>query len=435
MPENTQGFSLKIGTGPNFGFKADPDFLFFGENDSTLIKSAVFVDDIFDFFPSAQLNISDQSGELTEKFGFVESLNFNCEIADLRVNDFVRPSFYWADDQLQATLLSDHLSGTHVWKFISKFRQDDKITSNAWGKSTAQYIGVNIKEPILDTLKSYVFKKSIIKGVRNGTAKPDEGPQNVDIFYQPNIYDFDFIRDLALKANDDSNSPYTTFINMNDEFYFTTIADLESQQIDKDLRFKMEVSPLQSLEDDQINRYSIMHGGVNVNEKNYKSLNYFRDFEGSLTVNENSVKQYFKQPKIQSDELGNSRKFKYFVRGQYLNQLRAIHDFGILDSKLQTRNFKGWVANRHLDSMMSNRIVAIVPFRGKASAGRTVQLDFKDDISDQLSRYAGKWTILRCEHHWNGKNRKLTDKLTLFRSGMDIPDHARDPFTFIAKDF
>lgn len=438
MPQSeTQGYSLKIDTGPKFGFVSDPDFVFMGEDDIGLIKSAVFVDDMFDYFPAAQMNISDQAGDLIEKRGFVEGLNMKIELSDQRTRDSVYHNFYWADTQLSDTLLSDKLSGTSIWRLISKYKKDDSIKSKAWGISSSQGIGVNIKTPIKAVADNYKFEKSIIKGVNaGGVPIPGEGPQNNDLFYQANILDFDFMRNNLMQvANDDTNSPYISFVNLQREFYFTTIADLESQQVDDSLRFRMETSAFQTLEGDQINRYMVQHGGSPLNQPNYGALNFNFTVDGAFSSSSTNVRQFFKAPKIQSNEIGNSKDRKFFLRKQNVGTVRSVHDYGIVDNDLQKRNVQGRIANRHVNSMTSNRIVVVVPFRAKAAAGRTVELDFSDGRVGKFSRYAGKWTILRTEHHWNGKVRKLTDKLTLFRSGMDIPKDAGVPFTFIASDF
>ncbi len=256
MPQSeTQGFSLKIDTGPKFGFTDDPDYVFMADGDVGLIKSAVFVDDMLDYFPAAQLNISDQSGELVEGNGFVEGLNMRVELSDQRTRDSFYHNFYWGDTQLSDTLLSDRLSGTSIWRLISKYKKDDSAKSKAWGNNSSQGIGVNIKNPVMDVAGNYKFQKSIIKGVRGGTAVPGEGPQNTDLFYQANVLDFDFIRNnLMVNAHDDTNSPYISFVNLQREFYFTTIADLEGQQVDDDLRFKMQVTPFQTIESDHCDK-------------------------------------------------------------------------------------------------------------------------------------------------------------------------------------
>jgi hypothetical protein len=227
-----QGASIRIGTGAKFGFPKDPEYLFINDDQNGLILSATFSDGAFiqegfDFpFPYFQMAFSDPSGFLAERIPMLESLSMAMSFGKFHLNESISHDFYWTQDQIHNTNLSDHISGSHVWAGVSRYRKLDGLKSKSFGISSAFARGVPLKNVIHQIASAYTFSSMIIDGYNI----PGSGIQNEDLWYQANENDFDFIGKHTTVAYNSDASPYLSFINLKNEFYFDSLKNLNHKK-------------------------------------------------------------------------------------------------------------------------------------------------------------------------------------------------------------
>jgi hypothetical protein len=425
-----QGASIRIGTGAKFGFPKDPEYLFINDDQNGLILSATFSDGAFiqegfDFpFPYFQMAFSDPSGFLAERIPMLESLSMAMSFGKFHLNESISHDFYWTQDQIHNTNLSDHISGSHVWAGVSRYRKLDGLKSKSFGISSAFARGVPLKNVIHQIASAYTFSSMIIDGYNI----PGSGIQNEDLWYQANENDFDFIGKHTTVAYNSDASPYLSFINLKNEFYFDSLKNLESQKVLPNLNFKMEQGPGQNLDPDQIQYYDVIHMGVPQAEKYYSSQFYGIQASGSYLLNETTTKQFFNSPTLQPGEPNANARRKILTRNQDMAlNLRNVQNLGIIDNKNQLVNFKGRVAHEHTNALTLYRLNIVIHFNADCVSGRTLSLDFKDaaDLS-RKSMYAGKWLIIGTHHSYDNQSRSMVTSVNLMRSGLTLSPASKE---------
>lgn len=413
-----QGYSFKLQTGPQGPgfFTGDPLYFVVGDDSSSIIETAYLYDDAFDYFPYASLAVNDQSGTLAATYPFMESLGMNMEISLDSFTNKLNHNFYWRDSQLPQTILSDHVSGSHIWTAVSELRKKDSVKSRAFGVDSSSGQGLPWKTIINSVIAPYGFTSTVMEGNANSLLL------NTDFEYQLNETDFEFVNRLSERASSVNNSPFLSFINLQGEFYFASLYTLLSQPVSKNLIFKMEISDARSFLPDQIQNYVYQFGGLPVTESSYRSAMFHLSDDGTYVYRDKKLKDFFQNPQILGTEIGNSSNYVMMIRDAYTKELRDVRFYGLVDNSFQRDSFNGWMGQTVIDGLMCYKSQITVPFNADAVAGRTVELQINETAgSTKLSKlYGGKWLIYKSAHQWRHENRMAYSMLYLLKQGMEI---------------
>jgi hypothetical protein len=260
----------------NFSFKleTDPNLFSFQEFLPGIISKIEIKDSIFDYFPKLQFSIIDDSTDYSEKYFFSEYINFNLELEDIN-NNIIRHNFYLDSQELNGLLDLYYVSGKIDFLCFSDYFKQDSVKSKSYNMN------------ITDITKSIMLKYNsasfpYIPNLKISTSS------NFDKWYQAQEYDYDFILKLskyALNINN-KNSPYYTFINLNNDFYFQTVSDLLDQSSIYNYYLMSlpsdDVNPNKDY--DKILSYSYSMLGTSYNIKNYNSKIYNVSKTGSYNL-------------------------------------------------------------------------------------------------------------------------------------------------------
>ena len=403
----------------NFSFKleTDPNLFSFEEFKPGVISSIEVQDSIFDYFPKFKFSIIDDSTDYSEKYFFSEYINFNLELEDVN-NNIIKHNFYLDSQELDGLLDLYYVSGKIDFFCFSDFFKQNNLKSKSYNMN------------ITDIVRSIVLKYTTasfpyIPNLKISTSS------NFDTWYQSQEYDSEFILKLskyALNINN-KNSPYYTFINLNNDFYFYTVSDLLDQS-------SIYNYYLMSLSSDDVNpnkdydkilSYSYSMLGTSYNIKNYNSKIYNTTKSGSYNLKQISLDEKIKDNKIALNKLS--------IRKQYVNSPKSFNYYGIIDNVSQENHYKGWINNIFVNTIsFPYRMTISVMFNASLCSGKVIELYFNslnEDKNNKAYEYSGNWLILECTHKLINKSSTMTTVLLLGKSSVKIHTGHKFYFDFI----
>lgn len=412
----TTRYTLRLDTGPAVGFINDPTYFNIDDSTNGIVSQLNLFDNAFDMFPYYSMYVGDDGGIFSREYPFIEGLNQRIALGECKTTNFLQHDFYWYGQQLPQGKLLDYVAGTNLWSGISRYRIIDAVKSSSFGINSAYSKGIPLATVINQVAGDYFPKANLFI---------DPQIKNVDLFYQANQYDFEFLKSLSKIAASSNGSPYLCFINLQDEFYFDTVYNLMSKEVIPSLKFKIDSNTItQQFDDDQLRHYNALSVGGIVNEKNYEKNVFSVDRIGSVKINDVFLKQFFNPPQVRGNDFGTSGAAKILIRNQNSAGLKDVRHFGIVDTDSQKYNKEGWINNLFLDSMLGYRMNISVPFNADAVSGRNVEILFKNTRDSKLYNklYSGKWLIWQSNHHWLSDKRRAFTHLNLVKTGLELND-------------
>lgn len=357
--------------------------------------------------------VSDKSGIFAERYQFVESMRQTITMAvrdGVTTSDRISHKFYWLRQDIQNPSLSDHINGTHVWRFASVFNQMDSVKSKAYGISAATSTGLPLAQIIRQVIAPYGFLP---------TSTYISPMDNADIYYQGNKKDFTFLNELTRKADAlGSPSPFLSFINLQNEFYFMTLDDLLKQQVSADNKFQIETSQLQGLESGSVARYSTMFGGAELTEDYYERDVYTLGSDGEYTRQKTYLYDYMPRMQINPGEIGIPGNQSFALRGADMKSgLKSVSFMGLQDTSSQKSNLRGRQTWEVLDALLPYRIDIVVPYSPNSVSGHTAEVAVRREAGAGMYSdvYAGKYLIASSEHQYQNGYRTGNSILHLAR--------------------
>ncbi len=368
-----------------FSLKSTPDMIDFDGSNFKFWKRVLLEDSILNFYPQAEIFVPDYVGELNEYNFFTESLDLTCKFGNDEIGH-IEHDFYWNASQLnQALIDANHISGDFIFIITSNFKTQDSVKSKSWKN--------NISAIVKEVMQSYNFPANTYNK-RNKDLHITETNSN-DIWYQANITDkklFEFLEEKAISKKGKQLSPFTSFINLKGEFYFTSIEDLYAQEpVDF---YTLTNDPYRATDYDRIIDHELIFGGAGINLNNYNKTYY--------SINDSG--EYIKQTNIKISDYvhhaDSKNNDKITIRKQYLDNVRAINYYG-LSGESDSNNLKGSINQGFLNSLFSYRMKIVVNYHPESVAGRIIetQIDSADSERKMIAHeYSGKWIIIKSKH-------------------------------------
>lgn len=361
----------------NFIFESDPKLIDLTESSIRGFNKILFIDSIFDFFPRVEVNFVDPNGVIPDQTYFLEDLEFTVELGN-KTDGFLGGKYVWASNEFNDVRIENFLSGSNSSIFISKYINFNEQKNKSW-------LGT-IKSTIENILTvDYSLTDSTKKFISNTTGS--------DYWYQSAEKNSEFIKNLSDYAYDiaHNKSPYYTFINSNEEFYFMNLYDLFNQQPIN------PVNPytLENKEDSQYNLYSIQDyiiqtPGMELNIDNYGIKAYETSSSGVSSSEEYEYKDF----------VYKELNAKLLLRTQY-NKNKTIFYKGINETIQDKYNYLGLINSFYRDSALSYRKFITIPFNPKIASGKLINLKLESAFETKgvLKEYSGNWLILKTLHH------------------------------------
>lgn len=163
--------------------------------------SFIMSDSIYSMFPKCKLFFNDSEGVFQELLFSTEGMKLGLTLG--YKDNYLKNNYCINSDQLTKNISKGRTNGVieiHLDHYI-KYNQAQKI----------RYYQDMASKVVQKIISDYTFSKVVIN---------DSG--STDDYYQPNIFDFDFIENFLLPvmySNNSSESPFYCFINNNNEFH------------------------------------------------------------------------------------------------------------------------------------------------------------------------------------------------------------------------
>jgi len=373
-------------------------------------QKILFSDSIFNFYPYGEIFFKDEIGIVTDKIYFAEGFEWNFKLGS---NDkqivrngksealgFLSHNYVWSEPQLYKTRQASHLSGIQAFILISAlFMKDDYKSRITWNTTISDLV-----TSILKTDYGITDKAKLFITTTSGT----------DYWPQYSILNKQFLENLSMIAYNKTKSPFISFFNCAGEFYFMSLQDLFNQKSVG--KYSLKFSETAVMDDYAIQDYKILHGGIPFNRDNYQTKNYFLEQDGTTTIKQANLKDYYLKP---------NSKDKFTVRNKYASAKNRSIDMGLKEESDNT-NYLGKINNLFLNSNLTNRLELILKFNPKNVAGKVIEIEVdKSDNSAKASEFAGNWLI--CEsYHYCDDNGLPAQKLIIAKPSVQINN--KNPF-------
>lgn len=365
----------------------------------------MFKDSIFDFFPHGEVTLNDTTGTIIENYFFVEGLNFDVLLENTD-NALKFPtadeilmgkttigklegSYTWGIDQINNTVIENHIAGHNFFYLESKYKDVDIATSKAWNYETAGVLNPAGAKPISEVAREIAVNTFAISNPLLQFITPTMG---MDYWLQPNIPSAEFLKNILEKnafTYATPKSPFFTFINMKGEFYFMS---LQLMMLQKPVAFyTLDRDITVPYEDFKIKNFVIQFGGSKVNRDSYTRRSYILD----MTTGQ-IVKQGLKDYNIHEYQLAPEGVNKFTIQNETSNRCFTIENQGLslLPNQVET-HLARQNANMQ-DSDLSYRVIILVRFNPYCVSGKVVQLNFSKTSKLGLTalEFTGNWLIV-----------------------------------------
>ena len=398
--------------------KSSPPIINFENENATLYNKAEICDSIFTYYPFGEVQLDDRSGFLQESIFYIEGLEFKLKLGSTELDanpertvKEIEHDFIWYSEQMPQPIFSaGKVTGTLLWTFSSKHRKTDR-------KKNKSYKGdfTSIIDEVLGVQGGNY-------GLKYTPATSFEPPLNNGTYYQSNQTDAEFIMDtLRPQAYSvtNSKSPYYTFINLNNEFYFATIDELfKRQQPVCKFTFVGADEGEGGLNDFKVLSFTQNFGGYSINKDKYIQDVY--KFKDSWKVEEEQLSdRVFKGIK----GLGKITAFKTDILGKTYENV----EFGMeTDELFDSFNYEGFKNSQFNNSMINYRMTIQTSYAPEAISGKLVELEMRASIGDSLStEFSGNWLVIQSRHGFKNEGACVPiTQITIVKPSIDIkPDN------------
>jgi len=351
----------------------------------------LLVDDIFAFYSYLELHINDHTGTLTDYLISAEGLEFETKFGfeenQVGYGGYLEANYIWDTNQLLDLRDENYLSGTMNVILHSEAYKSDSIRTRAWKDTKISAIVIDILENELNSDAEQFISTT-------GDTPSSKNPQN---WHMINTTCEEYLEDLSEIAYNQSYqySPFLTFFNSANEFYFMTIEELFKQAPIVDIK-----SPytLHFGEETQYDPYKIKTienvtiVGSEVNKENYKRRVYKNKSTGVPEKEDLNLKNYIIK------DGGNILVRKDLVDSY---DYTDIEDFGIYQANIDKEFYKGWKNSQFRDSALNLRMDILIAYNPKAISGKIIPLKISSEVEGKAGEnkeFSGNWLIIGSTH-------------------------------------
>ncbi len=339
-------------------------------------QKILFTDSIFNFFPVVDIFISDAEGIIPDVVNFIEGLDVLVEYGN-KDNGYIGGNYFWSRNDFNDTMTADNLSGSNGFLFGYHLIKYNQPKSRSWYDTIS-----NVVNDIL--VKDYNMSDPTKKFISSTTG--------ADYWYQVITKNSTWLQDLADAAFNISydKSPFYTFFNLQNEFYFMHLYDLFSQKPINLIPYKIEVVEDMMTNPYIIQQYDIQYTGTFTNFKNYKVDSYYVDSDGTYKKTNHELKNH----------VYKEQNSKLTIKKDFVNT-NSIIFLGNYESLIDQYTYQAMVNNKFRDSVLSYRMNIVIPFNPKAVSGKIIELKVNSAFESKkvCKEFSGKWLILKSTHY------------------------------------
>jgi hypothetical protein len=401
----------------SFGYGVTIDFV--NQQVGLIDESAAFFqrmnlhDSVITFFPYGECQFNDTAGVISEGTLYNEALELNISLHQNNIPsgkplNEIKGDYVWSKFSVPGIpFTGGKVAGVSLFSYVSNYRFLDQIGSSSYN-GTVDSVARQIAQNVYGITATDKLK------ISPGGTMPD-------YWYRTNELNASFIRkDLVVhafnRASANSKSPFVSFINLKNEFYFMSLEDLFAQQVSATLIPYQAAE--QGMDGTVMVSYSPMYLGYDNNSNSYSHRQF--SFTDSYSNIDYQLTDSLSRP------LG---KGKYLIDKNILSS----DPYNILNWGLQSDKdsdaMKGAANYLFVDACLSYRMDEQTSFNADLVAGHLVELEMKSVLSAGLSpEYSGKYVILESHHALGPKGQAFTNCM-LAKSTVDV----RSDHTFFGK--
>ena len=394
----------------DFSMMSTPPAIQFGNEEDTAnpvtlraYNRIYFKDSIFSFYPYAEVFFRDSSGLIPDRLFFVEGLELATKLGSPEVTDlegkvsggYLEHTYVWSESQINNIVMSSNISGDVVFLLISKYAYTDIPQSKSFNYENAAPLTIDqmlITDIIADwNLAPTPPNQKLF--ISTTTGFPYVNQCNMT-----NRFFIEMLSEFAYSASN-ATSPFYTFINSNGEFYFMTLQEMLNQP--PVMTYKLDITQDMMYNEEYIKSYTILHGGMPVNFKNYKKKFYNYDSSGVSSEEAPTTDPVLDIGMASLTK--TSANEKLLIRRQNISNLGGNSSneyFGIQDETNNAEFYKGYKNGKYKNSNLSYRMVIVVQFNPKIVSGKTISIAVQKQTKNNewAQEYAGNWLICESKH-------------------------------------
>lgn len=363
----------------------------YSTQDHGIWKKVLIMDSIFEFYPSMEIIIPDDIGFLSDIMVVMEGMKFTAKLGEKTKSEYLEHDYVVQKNELIHAKTTTHLSGDVLLSFTSYYNLLDIKKSQAW------------KDTVSNIVKD-LCKKGLKLPANKISDDRVEKTDGKDIWYQINETTEDFIKHKLVKvalSQNNSKSPYMSFINCSGEIYFSSIDKMFKQPaINKDNPYILSFDKDQSYGFQTIKNVYTIQGGLEINKVNYNKKTFYRKSDGKVNSGNSGDGEATKV----SDHIIKGEG-KVLFRKDLIDNDKAtdFDDFGIYEDK-DKQFYEGFVNSLFIDSTLYLRMEITVNFNYQAVSGKVVLLKIPSNIKEKsgyTKEYEGDWLITNSRHFFD----------------------------------
>lgn len=334
-------------------------------------------DSIHETYPKMKLGIQDASSFLQEYLFGVEGTELEIEMKIGDNGEHLTNKFTFADNSMPNSSSGHNLGGEVVYNLIhnSAFKQS----------KLSEGFNSRISDIVRDKLDNYEFNDIIINDTGNN-----------DLWYQPFMKDFEFIRKFLLPyaySQNSNNSPFYFFINANNEANFVNYKGIKDNKLDYKLSYGLSesgqggMSQVLNLKRMTLGA-SLIHDLKNIKRYGLSLDGSLREYSGQTISDVYTTSNNGKEPLVHDSSLITKILEK---------------DEESVNGKIENNN--GYMINLMSKFMGLEKLIMITPFNPFLRAGysfdfSTYSFDFENTPS---INYTDNYIIEESNHVWSGQ--------------------------------
>jgi len=345
-----------------------------------VFSRVVINDAINDMYPYMEVHVNDVGGIIVDGIVSIEGVEFTSTIGsdDPDYDGWIVNEWYGRNNDTNDILLGGNLGGMIGMAFRHKYKAIDVPKTRAWNDTIS-----NIVKDIVS--KDFGVTESDRLFITDTVGKK--------IRYQAGINDENFINTLTHRAYSSTYeySPFISFFNVYEEFYFCSIHDIFNiaKRVD-DVPYTIEgtidastdVYKLKKVE--QIN---VM--GLSENKNLYK-VKVTKFTNGAPEEEFTDIKNH---------ALNNDSQLKLLINKDFKSQYTYFskNRYGLYNKAKDLEDYKGFRNSLYLENLFNFKITCIVNFHPNIAVGRLLALDVGSTLEfkgEKSKEYSGDWLII-----------------------------------------
>ena len=369
-----------------FELSSTDSSLDFSSLDQKQYARVVIEDEIDYLFPYMEVHLNDVAGILVEGMISGEGLSFTSALGS---NEEGYDGWIYGNWMLRNVNTNDirvdgHFGGMIGIGFQHDYKGNDVPKTRAWNDTISNIVKnvLEVDYQLTDPEKIFITRT--------------EGKK---IRYQNGINNKEFIDSLLKRAYSSTYeySPFVSFINIMEEFYFCTIEDLfniGTRVDEKPFIFKADVgSSYDKYTFKKVDNIFIQ--GLTTNKQNYKKN--IHKFKYTATAEPFELET----TEIENHLLNNDTEGRLLINSNLPNitgKYFSKESYGLYNLDNDFEDYKGYRNSFYKENLFNFQLTGIVPFHPKVASGRIMNLEVESVLPDKggYSReYSGEWLITK----------------------------------------